>query len=303
MSAEALGGARAARAGAGASLLTALTDQLGDLRPSERKVAEVVLADPGRVVESSMAGLAEAAGVSEPTVMRFCTATGHAGFQAFRMRLAQALALGIPVTHSAIEQDDPVAAIAAKVFDHTISSLDRARRSLDPREVTRAVDLVVTARELLFVGLGASGIIAQDAAQQGVLFGVPCAAPADSHQQHMAADTARPGTVVVAISNTGRTTSVLEVVRRAKRAGAAVIGVSGGRTPLLDLADVGVVLRTFEDTDTHTPTVSRLAGLVLVDILATAVAVRRGPAHLERLAAMKESLSHFRGSADDPAGV
>ncbi|MCU1650492.1 MAG: RpiR family transcriptional regulator [Pseudonocardia sp.] len=45
---------------------------------------------------------------------------------------------------------------------------------------------------------------------------------------------------------------------------------------------------------------SRLAGLVLVDILATAVAVRRGPEHLERLREMKEALSAFRGSSDTP---
>jgi RpiR family transcriptional regulator, carbohydrate utilization regulator len=112
-----------------------------------------------------------------------------------------------------------------------------------------------------------------------------------------------PGEVVVAISNTGRTTSVLEVTERAKRAGAAVIAVTGGPGPLADLADVAIVLRTFEDTDIYTPTVSRLAGLVLVDVLATAVAVRRGPAHLERLREMKEALSAFRGSADGSRNV
>ncbi len=80
--------------------------------------------------------------------------------------------------------------------------------------------------------------------------------------------------------------------------GAKVVAVAGGPGPLAELADVALVLRTFEDTDIHTPTVSRLAGLVLVDILATAVAVRRGPEHLERLRGMKEALSVFRGSGD-----
>jgi RpiR family carbohydrate utilization transcriptional regulator len=80
--------------------------------------------------------------------------------------------------------------------------------------------------------------------------------------------------------------------------GAKVVAVTGGPGPLAELADVALVLRTFEDTDIYTPTVSRLAGLVLVDILATAVAVRRGPEHLERLRGMKEALSVFRGSGD-----
>jgi RpiR family carbohydrate utilization transcriptional regulator len=285
------------------SVLELITGRQDRMRPSERKVAAAVLADPGAVVHMSMAGLADAAGVSEPTVMRFCTGLGFSGFQAFRLGLAQSLAVGIPVTHSAIEPDDPVESMAGKIFDHTLSSLDRTRRSLDTAAVAAAVETLVRATSVHFVGLGASGIIAQDALQHAVLFGVPCTAPVDLHQQYMAASMCGPGEVVVAISNTGRTTSVLEVTERAKRAGAAVIAVTGGPGPLADLADVAIVLRTFEDTDIYTPTVSRLAGLVLVDVLATAVAVRRGPAHLERLREMKEALSVFRGSADGSRNV
>jgi RpiR family carbohydrate utilization transcriptional regulator len=285
------------------SVLELITGRQDRMRPSERKVAAAVLADPAAVVHMSMAGLADAAGVSEPTVMRFCTGLGFTGFQAFRLGLAQSLAVGIPVTHSAIAPDDPVEAMAGKIFDHTLSSLDRTRRSLDTAAVAAAVETLVRARSVHFVGLGASGIIAQDALQHAVLFGVPCTAPVDLHQQYMAAAMCGPGEVVVAISNTGRTTSVLEVTERAKRAGAEVIAVTGGPGPLADLADVAIVLRTFEDTDIYTPTVSRLAGLVLVDVLATAVAVRRGPAHLERLREMKEALSVFRGSADGSRNV
>lgn len=276
--------------------ITAATDRM---RPSERKVAGVVLADPRAALGYSMAALADAAAVSEPTVMRFCTGLGFAGFQSFKLALAQALAIGLPVTHSAIAPDDTVEAMVGKIFDHTLSSLDRARRALDAARVTEAVDALVSARNVLFVGLGASGIIAQDALQQGVLFGVPCAAPEDVHQQYMVAAMCGPGTVVVAVSNTGRTTSVLAVTERARKNGATVLAVTGGPGPLADLADVVLVLRTFEDTDIHTPTVSRLAGLVLIDILATAVAVRRGPEHLERLRRMKEGLSAFRGSAEE----
>jgi RpiR family carbohydrate utilization transcriptional regulator len=282
----------------GTPLMERLTRALERLRPSERKVAELVLRDPAGAMRLSMAAVAGAAGVSEPTVMRFCTGLGFDGFQSFKYALAEALAIGIPVTHSAIRPDDPVEAVAAKIFDHTLSSLDRTRRSLDPGAVAAAVDLLLQAHDVLFVGLGASGIIAQDAMQQAVLFGVPCAAPVDLHQQFMSASMCRPGSVLVAISNTGRTISILEIAAQGRRRGAKVIGVTGGPGTLLETADVGVVLRTFEDTDIYTPTISRLAGLVLIDVLATAVAVRRGPEHLKRLGQMKEALSSFRGSSE-----
>ena len=279
-------------------LMEMLTDSHVRLRPSERKVAEVVLQDTARAMRLSIAALAAAAGVSEPTVMRFCARLGFDGFQSFKFALAEALAVGIPVTHSAIQLDDSVQAMAVKIFDHTLSSLDRSRRSLDTTAVAAAVELLLTASNVLFVGLGASGIIAQDALQQAVLFGVPCAAPVDLHQQFMAASMCRPGSVLVAISNTGRSKSILDIAAQGKERGATVIGISGGQSPLIDLANVGLVLRTFEDTDIYTPTVSRLAGLVLIDVLATAVAVRRGPEHLERLGEMKGALSSFRGSSE-----
>jgi RpiR family transcriptional regulator, carbohydrate utilization regulator len=288
---------------AGDHVLDRLSRALEAMRPSERRVASVVLADPGAVVSMSMAALAEAAHVSEPTVMRFCASVGFNGFQAFKFGLAQALALGKPVTHSAIELDDEPAELITKIFDHTLNSLDGARRSVDARSVADAVALLLAADDVLFVGQGASGLLAQDAAQKGVLFGVPCAAPIDPHQAFMAAAMATPRTVVVAISNTGRTTSVLEVAARAKRSGAKVIALVGGPSPLLDLADTGIVLQTSEDTNIYTPTISRLAGLVLIDVLATGVAIRRGPQHLERLRQMKGALSAFRGSTSDPDDV
>lgn len=281
----------------GISLMDRLTNAGDQLRPSEQKVAAAVLENPTRVIQLSMAALASLAGVSEPTVMRFCAGLGFSGFQSFKFALAEALAIGMPVTHSAITGDDSVDDMAIKIFDHTLSSLDRARKSLDTAEVASAVDALLVTERVLFVGLGASGMIAQDALQQAVLFGVPCAAPIDLHQQFMAASMLSPGSVLIAISNTGRTRSILDIAAVGKEQGATLIAMVGGPSPLATAADIALILLTFEDTNTYTPTVSRLAGLVLIDVLATAVALRRGPAHLDNLRRMKESLSVFRGSA------
>jgi RpiR family carbohydrate utilization transcriptional regulator len=278
----------------GTPLLERLGLQAPTLRNSEQKVAALVREDPHMVMNSTMAAVAEAAGVSEPTVMRFAVSFGYDGFQSFKIDLAQALALGIPITYSAITADDPLPTLTTKIFDHTISSLDRARRSLDAEAVGAAVEALCSASSVLFVGFGASSIIAQDAEQKFALFGVPCSAPIDPHQQFMAASMSGPGSVMVAISNTGRTDTVIQVAAQAKSRGVTVIGMTGANTPLLEYCDIGLIVKTFEDTDLFTPTVSRLAGLVVVDILATAVAMRRGPDHLEKLRAMKADLTSFR---------
>lgn len=279
----------------GMPLLEHLAAEMPSLRRSEKKVAELVASDPGFVVAGTMATVAEASGVSVPTVMRFSTALGYEGFNQFRMALAQSLALGLPATISTVSVNDSTGVMASKVFDHSISSLDRARRYLDEDEIGRAVDTIIGARSLIFAGLGASGIIAQDAAQKAPLFGVPCVVPSDPHQALMTVALASAGDVLVAISNTGETSSILELVDAARNAGATVIALTGeDDNTLARAADIALVVRTFEDTDMYTPTVSRLAALVMIDVLATAVSLRRGPGHAERLTSMKEQLVAFR---------
>ncbi|MCU1474809.1 SIS domain-containing protein [Amnibacterium sp.] len=283
-----------AHAGDVDTLLGAIAAGMPELRPSEQKVAALVLADPIGALDHNMAGLADAAGVSEPTVMRFCSAIGFDGFRTFKIALAQAVAVGLPIAHSGLDRHDSPAQLAEKIFDHSIASLDRARRRLDPAALDRAVGLLAGASSLIFVGFGASGIIAQDAQQKFPLFGVPCDAPADFHQQFIAVSMSTPRTVTVAISHTGHTAETVRIAAAAREAGGRVVTITGDDGPLSSYADVDIRLSTFEDTDMFTPTVSRLAGLVVVDVLATAVALRSSEAHLRRVRAMKDALARMR---------
>lgn len=276
------------------NLLDVIARAIPRLRLSERKVAETILQDPDACLRASLAALARTAGVSEPTVVRFCARIGFPKFAAFRLQLAQSLALGIPATQSSIQADDSVGAVAKKIFDYALTSLDHARHALDITALERAVDLLGAADDILFLGFGASGIVAQDAQQKFPLFRAPCSAPADAHQQFIAVSLAGPGTVVVAISNTGRTASILDAVAVARENGAKTIGISGERRFLLEVVDVPLVVETLENTDLYTPTISRLAQLAVVDILATGVTLRQDPDYIERLRRMKAGLTAMR---------
>jgi DNA-binding MurR/RpiR family transcriptional regulator len=276
------------------NLLEVIQEALPRLSSAERKVAQAVLKDPTWTIDASMAAAARAADVSEPTVMRFCTAIGCDGFRSFRLRLAQSLAFGVPATHSVIRPGDAESDLTTKIFDYTIQSLDRARRSLDMEAIRRAIDLLSEARRIEFFGHGASNIIAQDAQQKFPLFGVPCTAHIDSHQQFMAAAMLGAGDVAVAISNTGHTTSVVECARMTRENGAAVIGITGSHGPLSDQCTVAIIVDTPENTDLYTPTISRIAGLVVIDLLAVGVAIRHDGAYMKKLQKMKRGLTAMR---------
>ena len=267
---------------------------LPTLRKSDAKVANLVLADPFRILETSVAEAATLAGVSQPTVIRFCVAVGFSGYQEFKLRLAQSLALGRAATHSVISGTDTLGGVADKIFEYTMTSLDWARQHLDREALGQAVDMLAGAASIEFFGFGASAIVAEDAQQKFPLFGVPCRAQSDSHQQIMTASMMRPGDVVVVISNTGRTRQIVEAAEVARENGGRVLGIVGASGPVGAVCDVTLIVETLDNTNVYTPTTSRIAALVLIDILSTAVALRRERGHMGRLDRMKRRLNAFR---------
>jgi RpiR family carbohydrate utilization transcriptional regulator len=279
---------------AGSSNILGLASRIRErLRNSEKKVVNVVIAEPDWVTHASVAEVARRAGVSEPTVMRSCASLGLSGFRALQIALAQDLALGIPATQSVITSSDTTATVLVKILDYFVTNLDHTRRVLQPGLVEAAVDILSSARQILFLGLGESAIVAEDAQQRFFLFGVPCFASADTHMQFIAAYLTDPQTAVVAISHTGKTPDIIEMVRAAKANKAMIITITGGASPLSDFADVPIIVEALENTDIYTPTVSRLAHLVILDVLATAVALRRPASDIERLRQMKSHLAVF----------
>jgi RpiR family carbohydrate utilization transcriptional regulator len=284
-------------------LIGQLADAQNDLRPSERKVCAVILGDPVGVSRATLSEVAMWSGVSEPSVLRFARTLGFNGFQDFKYALIQYLASGIPAAHEAVVRDDSAAEIASKIFDHSMESLRKTKELLNMADLERAVSALRGAREVLVLGFGASGIVGQDAAQKFPLFGIPINAPVDAHQQFIAASLSSQSTVVLAISNTASTYEVLNSAREAKSRSATVISISGQQGPLTDISDI-VLRHAPDDTDTYTPSTSRVAALVIVDILAIAVAVHQSSDHLAALYQSKVRLSAMRqgsllGPTDD----
>lgn len=281
--------------GASENLLERIVRLRDDLRKSDKRVADVVLDRPSEVVDMTLAKLASAAEVSEPTVVRFCVAIGCEGYRDMRVRLASSLAFARTTSHTAISPEDDFPTIVTKVFDYNLSNLTWAQSHLDTDAFSQAVTVLSEAHRIEFFGFGASGIVARDAQQKFPLFGVACGAPSDSHQMYMTAKMLEPGDVAVAISNTGHTREILSSMKVAKEAGAVTIGITGAKeSPLVHVCDVSLVVETLENTNVYTPTVSRLSHLIVMDILSTAVSVTKGEDHQTRLADMKDRLAKER---------
>ena len=276
------------------NLLEVIARAQEGLRKSDRRVAQVILDQAGEVVNMTLANLAKAAQVSEPTVIRFCNAIGCEGYRDLRVKLAKSLAYARSSSHTTIGLGEALPSIITKIFDFSLANLNWAQSRLQAQEIEASVEILAAAKRIEFFGFGASGIVALDAQQKFPLFGVPCGAPTDSHQMFMTASMASEGDVIVAISNTGQTHEVINASRRAIARGAKVIAICGKQSPLSELASQALIVDSIENTDLYTPTVSRLAQLVIIDILSVAVSLRRDNLHHRKIAEMKSALADLR---------
>ncbi len=279
-------------------MLKLIHNALPDLRKSERKVAECVLAQPAAVVQMRIVDLASEAKVSEPTVLRFCRAVGCDGFQDFKLRLAQH-AGGVRFGQFALQEGDTLADVSDKVFDATIDTLAQVRASISASALEAAVSALCQAKRVEFYGFGASGAVAVDAQHKFFRLQMATAAYSDPHIQSMSAMSLAPGDVVVAISQSGRTKALLEAVSLAQQVGGVAIGICPGGSPLAGLCSVHIAIDVEEDTDVYTPLSSRIAHLVAIDILATGVSLAKGPSMHQHLSKLKRGLKHLKLPVDD----
>lgn len=276
------------------NMLEKIQLQLENLSKSERKVAEVILASPTTAMHSSIALLARAAGVSEPTVNRFCHRLDAKGFPDFKLQLAQSLANGTPYVSRNVEQDDSVESYSGKIFESAMAGLDRVKQSLDVNAVNRAVDLLTQSKKIAFFGLGASAAVAHDAMNKFFRFNVPVIYSDDIVMQRMSCINSGEGDVMVLISHTGRTKSMVELAMLARENDATVLAITSPGSPLAREATLALTLDIPEDTDIYMPMVSRLAQLTLIDVLATGFTLRRGAKFRDNLKRVKEALKDSR---------
>ena len=258
-------------------LLDTIRTQLDSLSKSEKKVALAVLENPALTISENITALAKSAQVSEPTVVRFCRAVGYDGWHEFKLKLAQSLALAPPGANEPALPDDVAIDLVNKICSRSINALLDLRNNLDPEAIQRALDVLARSSKIEIYGQGTSGIVAADAQHKFFRSGVPAVAYSDPHIHSIAAALLEPGDTVVAISQRGSSTALLRSVQLARQRGADIVVLAPSGTPVAELATVMVSIDLSFNTDPYTPLSARLAHLVVIDILAVGLALKRGP--------------------------
>lgn len=263
---------------------------IGGLVPSERRVAQAVLADPRGTVRKTAAQVATEAATSATTVIRFARSVGFTGFQDLALTLARTSGPP-PRLQAPISDDDTPAEIVAKVADSAAAALASSVETLDAAALERCTSALVDARHILVLGAGMTAPIALDAAYRFAHLRLPAEVVQDEQIQRVRVRSLGPDDVCLVIVHGGTYRPLIALARDAASRGATVVAVTSYRgTPITDVATISLVAGGQAITRGLEAWSSRLVHLAVIDMIFETVRNRIRPQSAALLDGMSDMI-------------
>ncbi len=292
----------AARTADPRAVLSRARGLLPNLTPSERRVAEHLIVDPEGTAGLSIRELGRATETSVATVQRLCRRLGLGGYPALRMALIAA------VTQERAESDqtmggdigsaDSTASIIEKIAYIDGQAVRETARLLDADSLEAAA-LAITAADrgrTDVYGAGASAFVAADLQQKLLRIGRTAFAWADPHMALTSAALLGPDDVALGISHSGSTPDTVGYLRQARESAATTVALTNTPdSPLASVADIVLTTSARETAFRSGAMGSRIAQLVVIDMLFVTVARQNLAETSTALARTRAALSARRG--------
>ena len=241
-----------------------ITASYGDLRKSEKRAADYILRHMEQAAGLSIDRLAEAADVSQPTVLRMLRSLGFSGYKDFKYRLVSEMAQSEAESQGAAEpmfgytlrKQDTLEEIPSYMTATAAGMMEETLKNLSVRIYRKAVESIRKARLIDIYSVENSGVTAQDLLAKLLYLGLPCRAGSLTGED-----------VAVGISYSGASKDTVDAVRTAKRSGATTIVITNFRdSPISRYADI-LICTSQEQFIYGNAIYSRMTQLLIVDMI------------------------------------
>ncbi|PJM78840.1 MurR/RpiR family transcriptional regulator [Bifidobacterium scaligerum] len=242
------------------------------LRPAERAVAQYIRDHLDEAAELTVGQLADAAHVSQPTVIRFSRKLGFGGYRELRYVLRHPLAehqvTFDPLVGFDLNPWDTLDAIADKAADGAKALIDELRHTVDDKAYRKAVSLIAQANLVDILGVENSMVPAMDLFTKLSYLGLSCRLNTDAYLQQIGAGHLQTNDVAVAFSHSGSSSDTVKALRLAKSRGVHTVAITNtANTPLAGWADVTLLTGRDSHTIYGNAIFSRIPDIALVDML------------------------------------
>jgi DNA-binding MurR/RpiR family transcriptional regulator len=278
------------------------------LRGPRAAVGQYILDNAWAIRGMSVAQLADHAGVSESAVVRFALAAGYSGYRELSQALAFDLGRSLGLYHShpgdlvftgdAVEQGD--VSIIRGVVALEVECMQDTLASLSEPLLHRVITSVSRARSVLLIGTGTAAPLAQMFSYRLASLGI--AVSWESDPMMMVAQASRLGEpdVVFGISYSGRSRDTVQTLGYCQSRGVETIGLTATtNSPMATVCNVLLTVFSHTVSTRAAQFSARVAGLALLEGIATAVAESRSDDSMARLESIGVNQSQMNDLPDD----
>ena len=270
------------------SALVKIRSERDRMSAIERRIADFVLENAQLLRDYSSQQLANALGISQSSVVKFCQKLGFRGYPDLKLSISEALVRadnGNGEHAAEAAQEDRATTLASSLWRRK-SEAEEATRLINPPEAIEAAAMAIAAAGKVFIiGLGEDDIHARAFAQRLSLLGILSVHNFDPAHMTASMSAARAGDVLLLFSEHGKQPALCQLCRYVRERRGQVITVTRHTAnPLRTLADLALVVSAHDELPYIQPLLYQSALQHLLDGVFVQLCEGGGDRHAQLLA-------------------
>lgn len=252
---------------------------------SDKVLIEYIKENKKDIAYKPISQIAKESNIGEATITRFARKMGFSSLQDFKVTLAQEVSVNSSnnIISSNIENDEPASDTAKKLLNSNINILKNTVDLINNEDVHKCAEMLINARRIYFIGIGYSGIIAQDSNYKFMRIGLNTTSFNSSHNMIMMASIMEENDLIIAISHTGETKEIIKTVEVAKENNVKIISITENTdSSIAELSDVSLGYVSGETILESGSISSKVAQFFIIDLIYTQVVKEKFSESIER---------------------
>lgn len=249
------------------SVLGQITQMYDTFTPVEKRIADLMIDQPVKVVNLPIKEIAKMAGTSEAAIVRFSKRLGLSGIKVVKVELARELhTIDTEKKPSKIEFTDSVEVLKEKVFNNSIQALYNTEKILSPKLIDDAAQAIIKAKRMMIFGVGIAQVVGEDFRLKLAQIDKLAHIASDSFTAVSMLGNFEPGDVLFAITSSGRSKEIIEVIKYAKRQNVTIVLLTQKvPSPALRMADIALAMAKEENEIKVGTMTVRIVQLAIID--------------------------------------
>ena len=251
------------------SVINQICASMDSFFDTEKKIGDYIVRNPKKVVDMTVGELAKECGVSEASVSRFCKRIELKGFHHLKISLARELvdAKDDGEISGHISVDDMEGSLRG-ILSNKMEELRQTVAMIDREKLKKILDVINNADTVLMAAVGNTVPVAMDGAYKLNQIGIRAMSTPIWETELGYSYNLTDKDVVVAISNSGESTGVIQILEAAKSRGAVAISITNNaRSSVAELSTYHITTATREKLFLDGYCFSRVSATMVIEII------------------------------------